>query len=442
MQMLAYYCATGFRKINVIESGQISEIYNIPKEKAETCTIDDVFLDNTTGDFYFYKAVFFTCEINGKKETMEWSPAGNIGLHNTKAAEKFGSLGSYFIKKMQNTAKTLTNQDIYLNNMYEQIVKVKKSYIQHWTVRNISKEFKVACYNKWDVHPINILNAETIGSNYSTIAESHRGPIIAEHDKVCIVVQFNIEKKYPETLQILDNFIFKMAEEVKTCSLIQNRVEQPKNVNEKLRPKSTEMFGRRLVKVKSEAVIENQFKTTMGKISIQKHTNKFAHTGFSYAKKKGIYIPENNATGQRTVKINILPKNSTSKTPTRTISRMSNLYGSCKTFDLMPAIISNQNIKEEPKIVTINKQTISRMLHPSLKIEFIQTERSPVEKFKKHKLLPEAPPCRFNEFQKMFNPETFSKSVRSSTPYSTYDELIRKEALANKKKWIAGCFKL
>ncbi len=61
MQMLGYYCATGYKRLRVINGrgrgGQLSDLSAIPREEATRLKEDDVYLDADTGDFYGYDTV-------------------------------------------------------------------------------------------------------------------------------------------------------------------------------------------------------------------------------------------------------------------------------------------------------------------------------------------------------------------------------------------------
>jgi len=115
--------------------------------------------------------------------------------------------------------KTSEEEILYLNTLYEQIVRIRKFHTQHWILKDIKQEFKVTCLNKWDPHSVNISDIAKVGKNYITLAESDKGPQIIEHNN-SIAVQFIIDERYPETIKLLCNFITKMSEEIKVFCLI------------------------------------------------------------------------------------------------------------------------------------------------------------------------------------------------------------------------------
>lgn len=59
---------------------------------------------------------------------------------------------------------------------YDIKVEIHKHLMSHWCIKNVKHEFMAENINKWDPHPINIVNTETIMKNYTTIAFGTRGP--------------------------------------------------------------------------------------------------------------------------------------------------------------------------------------------------------------------------------------------------------------------------
>jgi hypothetical protein len=139
-------------------------------------------------------------------------------MHYVKAVEGYGGVGAFFRKTQAYRPKIAEEEDgIYLNTLYEQVVRVRKIHIQHWAVRDLKRIFKVNSAHKWDPHPINITKIAAVYHNYSTIADSDRGPVIAEHDHT-LALQFTLGPRYPESIAILHNFISKMSEDIKAIN--------------------------------------------------------------------------------------------------------------------------------------------------------------------------------------------------------------------------------
>lgn len=94
MQMLVYYCATNYKDIKVIngleKGGLLDTIKNVDAKILPGLMDNQVFLDNQTGDFYNY------CH-----ESNQWKPAGNTGLHYSRAIPSLGSsINGEFMKKI------------------------------------------------------------------------------------------------------------------------------------------------------------------------------------------------------------------------------------------------------------------------------------------------------------------------------------------------------
>lgn len=81
-------------------------------------------------------------------------------------------------------------------------------------MKDLKPEFKACCLNKWDPHQINITDIGKVGKNYVILAENDKGPQIVEHNNT-LAVQFTVERKYLETVKLLNNFITRMSEDIK-----------------------------------------------------------------------------------------------------------------------------------------------------------------------------------------------------------------------------------
>lgn len=104
-------------------------------------------------------------------------------------------------------------KETYKSGPDEQIIVIKKVFLQHWLLKGMKNAFPAKTKNTWDPHPINITNISAIKRNYTTLAESNRGPQIAEHMS-SIVLQFEINPKYPDSIQLLKNFITRKVIEI------------------------------------------------------------------------------------------------------------------------------------------------------------------------------------------------------------------------------------
>jgi len=120
MMMLVYYCASGYTDLHVINGNgrgsHLTEIHYIDQWRVNTLTKNEVFLDNATGDYYNYW-----------KDLEVWAPAGNIGLHYSKAAEAYGGIGEYMTKTKTYKTKPLNPfQEIYISKLSERKAIIKK----------------------------------------------------------------------------------------------------------------------------------------------------------------------------------------------------------------------------------------------------------------------------------------------------------------------------
>jgi len=123
MMMLVYYCATGYVDLDVIngngKGSPLTEIHYIDERRVQTLSKNEVFLDNATGDYYNYR-----------KDLEVWAPAGNIGLHFSKAAESYGGIGEYMTKTKTYKPKSLNPyKEIYISKLSERRAIIKKQYL-------------------------------------------------------------------------------------------------------------------------------------------------------------------------------------------------------------------------------------------------------------------------------------------------------------------------
>jgi len=218
MGMLAYYCATGYTPMIVVngngKGSPLGGFEGISQKQISELKYGDIFLDSITGDYFSYDQVFFN-KSSYKKDKKEWIPKGNAGIHLRRSADEYKSAGSFYKKPLIYHPKKDTDSFLYANSMYEQITEIKKIYLQHWLLRGLPVQFKILARNKWDPHPINIKSSviNIIHSNYKILAESKKGPQIAEHEN-CICVQFELSPKYPDGMKILENFIEKHLRDI------------------------------------------------------------------------------------------------------------------------------------------------------------------------------------------------------------------------------------
>jgi hypothetical protein len=114
-----------------------------------------VYLDNLTGDFYSFD-----------QASGEWKPAGNVGLHYSRAMASLGGVvGGDLIKKVSTYhAKGVNNlkPGLLYSKLTDVRCSMKKQYISHPLAVNLPQEFIVENKNTWDPHPLNITNIDLV----------------------------------------------------------------------------------------------------------------------------------------------------------------------------------------------------------------------------------------------------------------------------------------
>ena len=161
------------------------------------------FLDNATGDLYAFNF-----------DSQEWVPKINVGIHHRRAAEAFDSIGKYVLKQPVYKPKPLVESPItYVSKSDEELCTIKKIHLGHWAFTGMPSDFKIPFNSHWDVHHFNFINSL---KTFTVLAETKHGPQIIHLAPNCIATQFTITKKYPDTVQLLKNFIVHKMREIKT----------------------------------------------------------------------------------------------------------------------------------------------------------------------------------------------------------------------------------
>lgn len=79
----------------------------------------------------------------------------------------------------------------------ETICYVKKALMNHYALLDLEFEFLVPSKNQWDAHPIAFVNPL---KTYTLLAESKFTVQIIEPSPYILCSQFNLSKKYPQTI--------------------------------------------------------------------------------------------------------------------------------------------------------------------------------------------------------------------------------------------------
>ena len=171
---------------------KLGELANINVNSPEF-NPNDFFLDHVAGDLYSYNP-----------ENDEWVPVTNIGLHYERAVHEANTIGKYVVKSPVYHPKTSNNAAQYnFDETSQKLCILKKHNYSHWLFEKVSSEFIVPWKRRWDVHSFSFLDPTKV---FTILAESKTGPVIIEFHNI-VAVQFEITRKYPDTVQIFRNFI-------------------------------------------------------------------------------------------------------------------------------------------------------------------------------------------------------------------------------------------
>ncbi|CAG9318747.1 unnamed protein product [Blepharisma stoltei] len=205
MEILVFLCATKFH-INRVINGQgkgskVEDFQRIDKAVLANLKLGDAFLDNVTGDLYAYDFA-----------ANEFLPFSNIGLHHHKAAQENEKLRGFILKPYQYNPKQFDQlESAYVGKQNEALCRINKRNVQHWLVKNIGlQDFLIPQCNAWDIHPIALPDND---NRFQVFAETQRGSqLIIHHNAVGSM--FHINPKYPQTVQVLKNFVEYMIEKI------------------------------------------------------------------------------------------------------------------------------------------------------------------------------------------------------------------------------------
>ncbi|CAD8065198.1 unnamed protein product [Paramecium sonneborni] len=191
-QALAYLCASNIQNyINITNGyGEGCKLVDFPKytNQALKNGSDDFFLDSTTGDLYFYS-----------KQTDEWIPKSNVGIHHRRDAMEYQSIGKFVVK-----SPTYKPKQQMLSNQTEMTCIIKKQFLNYWLFKDVSMEFSIKQSNSWDIHSITFINPE---KRFQVLAENNvRGPLILQCENI-LALLFEIDNKSKDQINIVQNFI-------------------------------------------------------------------------------------------------------------------------------------------------------------------------------------------------------------------------------------------
>mmetsp|Transcript_7935 Transcript_7935/g.15428 ORF Transcript_7935/g.15428 Transcript_7935/m.15428 type:complete len:620 (-) Transcript_7935:28-1887(-) len=459
MQMYVFLCACNFQINQVIngngKGSSLAKIHSMERSAFDKLTLGDVFLDNSTGDIYSYdihQEAFF--------------PIANAGIHNHKAAQDNHVLSRAMLKSFTYVARATSERDQPCKGKStETTVRIYKQYVQHWLTKGLGfREFLVPNLNAWDVHPINATEKENV---FTVLAESERGPQIIIHQNF-VGVQFHVNPRYPETLDVLRNFVMHMM-----------KVYQSEN----------ERLDLPLASVTYMRPAERPNAIAGGGTDSGLHTNTAMHSGYAFSLRSGEPLTvRNNATTSELVKLKTMK--STKETPITEDSSSSQTSleeasGSVTSLNKASFIRNKYKSMEYPDHFTLvkasdvglsveeldglqpawkSKKEIRQMLHPGYNIHSMpklgtvvsgtnltlskndfQVYEKPLIKV----LASPRPYCRYNREFKQFDEEERKniltkrmispKSIRASdTPYIEPERLRIRELNSNREKWVCN----
>ena len=104
-------------------------------------------------------------------------------------------------------------RNLFFQKATDVLCYVDKHHHGHYLFKGVDPEFVVDVTNLWDPHPVKTNSINVVKEPWSQMAESQRGPLIAMHQNACCC-QFQIDRKYRETVTILRNFIINKVDEI------------------------------------------------------------------------------------------------------------------------------------------------------------------------------------------------------------------------------------
>jgi len=295
MQALVYLTATNLEaNINVINGrGRGSKLEAIHDLGMELNSIkhDDYFLDRVTGDLYSFNY-----------ETEEWIPKINVGIHHKRDAnDPNNALGKYVMKPQAKGDTRIFKGDgkNFITNTKEDLCELKHLYNQHYSLKGLPLQFVVPMRNNWDIHRFNFLNPY---KKFVVMAESKQTPQIIYFEPHCVATLFFISNKYPETVQMVQNFINTKLKEIEINDrpegvAIEKALLQFKGIPNNYFKLSARAQARHTLEIGDTnkiSVLRNNT-TGIGESVVRPFTNKIYHVGTTFTRHhEAPLIVENN----------------------------------------------------------------------------------------------------------------------------------------------------
>ena len=292
-ETLIYYLATGARnEFNFIngkgEIQAIEEIQKIPSKFLSNLKKNDNFLDFVTGDILEYRNVYHT-----------WVPIMNIGLHKQIAAEKYMQRGKFILPDGFKGKDYVKNKETLVSNCHEIKVNVLRQNLSHYLLKNLPVEFVAFTTLTWFPHFFNISFKKY---QFKVICQCDKGPVVIEHEN-SVGIAFHPQHNYPETIKILENFIYKKFQDLQDKLFSFKKPEIRLDENEL--PLMFRNYKLNDEQKQGKKILGDQFivksQTREGKVNSSRSYNRIkkvrdvaAHVGFGFNNRDMIFV-ENNA---------------------------------------------------------------------------------------------------------------------------------------------------
>jgi GMP synthase-like glutamine amidotransferase len=121
-------------------------------------------------------------------------------------------MGKFIIPKKKFSVKAVEQKyEPCAGTSNEFFVKIKKLFRQHYLFKGVDNEFLAWNPTAWQIHPISFLNP---AKKFTVVADGDFSPQIIEL-KNFVGCLFNVNKKYPMTMKILENYVKNIVRFVK-----------------------------------------------------------------------------------------------------------------------------------------------------------------------------------------------------------------------------------
>ena len=252
---------------------------------------NDYFLDRVAGDLYSYN-----------HDLGEWTPTMNIGIHHKRSALDPNNSLCKYMQKPQSVQQRIfkgKGNAIVTNTNIEDYCQVKHLYCQHFALKTLPLEFVVPMKNNWDIHNFNFVNPY---KTFVVMAETKKTPQIIYFEPHCVGTLFEVTKTYPETFDILQNFVNAKLHEIKEDDKhkgisILHAIELHKGIPNnyfKLSSRAQARHYQEVNETKKISVLKNE-RLGLTESVVRPNTNKVFHVGHAFTRHhEAPLIVENN----------------------------------------------------------------------------------------------------------------------------------------------------